>query len=144
MGKINVKLDWKQNMLFKFSDSKGNCAMMDTVPAVGGQDSAPAPKAFVLAGLGGCTAMDVISILRKMRELPVRFEVEVESELTDEHPKMFTKFTIVYKFWGHGLNRAKVEKAVSLSQERYCGVSATFAKCTEIEHRIEIFESDNE
>ena len=93
-------------------------------------------KQLTLTSLGACTAMDVISILRKMRIEPVEFSVDVETELTDEHPKVFKKVFITYRLKGEGIDRAKVEKAVNLSQDRYCGVSAMLRKAVPIEHEI--------
>ena len=94
------------------------------------------PKQLTLTSLAACTAMDVISILRKMRIEPVKFSVDVETELTDEHPKVFKKVFITYRLKGEGIDRAKVEKAVNLSQDRYCGVSAMLRKAVPIEHEI--------
>jgi putative redox protein len=109
---------------------------IDADEAVGGQNKGPRPKGLMLTSLAGCTAMDVISILRKMRIEPQAFSVDVESELTDEHPKVFKKVHITYRLKGEGIDRAKVEKAVSLSQERYCGVSAMMRQAVPIEYEI--------
>jgi putative redox protein len=109
---------------------------IDADEAVGGQNTGPRPKGLMLTSLAGCTAMDVISILRKMRIEPEAFSVEAESELTDEHPRVFKKVLITYRLKGEGIDRAKVEKAVNLSQDRYCGVSAMLKMAVPIEYEI--------
>lgn len=109
---------------------------IDAEEAVGGQNKGPRPKGLMLTSLAGCTAMDVISILRKMRIEPEAFSVDVESELTDEHPRVFRKVHITYRLKGEGIDRAKVEKAVNLSQDRYCGVSAMMRQAVPIEYEI--------
>jgi putative redox protein len=111
---------------------------IDADEGVGGQGKGPRPKGLMLTSLAGCTAMDVISILRKMRIEPESFSVETEAEVTDEHPKVFSKVKITYRLKGDGIDRAKVEKAVNLSQDRYCGVSAMLRKATPIEFEIVI------
>ncbi len=116
----------------------GHKIMIDAVEAVGGKDRGPRPKPLLLLSLGGCTGMDVVSILKKMR---VEFEglnIEVEGDLTEEHPKVYQTLTLVYKFKGKDLPLDKLEKAVSLSQERYCGVTAMLNKAAKIDHRIEV------
>lgn len=125
----------KDQMLFT-GELNGFEIPIDADEAVGGQNKGPRPKGLMLTSLAGCTAMDVISILRKMRIEPDAFSVDVESELTDEHPKVFKKVRITYRLKGEGIDRAKVEKAVSLSQDRYCGVSAMMRQAVPIEYEI--------
>ncbi len=95
----------------------------------------------MLAALGGCTAMDVISILKKMRVNVENFNVHVEGELTDEHPKQFYKMHVIYEFTGKNLPLDKLQKAVELSEDRYCGVSAVYKKVMELTSEIKIIES---
>lgn len=114
--------------------------MIDAVEAVGGKNRGPRPKPLVLASLGGCTGMDVISMLRKMRAEPEYFNVSVAAVSTDEHPKYYNKIHITYTFKGKDLPMAKLEKAVNLSQERYCGVTAMLNKAAEITHEIKILD----
>jgi putative redox protein len=109
---------------------------MDTVQEVGGQDSSLTPKEMILSGLGGCTGMDTISILKKMKNIPEKFEIEVKAETEEEFPKEFKSFKIIYKFWGKDLDKKKVEKAVNLSQDKYCGVSETLKKGAELNYEI--------
>src|SRR6056297_421713 len=136
--KVNIK--WMDKMLFKSEGKRNRYALMDTVEKVGGQDSSLTPKEMILTGLGGCTGMDTISILKKMRNMPDRFEIEVEAETEKEFPKEFKSFKIIYKFWGENLDKKKIEKAVSLSQDKYCGVSETLKKAAKLDYEIIINE----
>jgi putative redox protein len=114
--------------------------MIDATPEVGGKDRGPRPKPLVLAALGGCTSMDVISILGKMRIVPDYFNVAVSAEITDEHPKYYNKIHLTYQFKGEDLPLDKLEKAINLSQDRYCGVTAMLNKVAEITHEIQILD----
>jgi putative redox protein len=109
---------------------------LDADEAVGGNNTGPRPKPLTLVSLGGCTGMDVISILGKMRVIPEYFNVEVTGTLTEEHPKYYDKLHIRYIFKGDDLPMEKLEKAVALSQERYCGVSEMLRKAATITHEI--------
>ena len=114
--------------------------IIDADEKVGGKDRGPRPKPLTLASLGGCTGMDVISILKKMRVEPEYFNVVVSAETTDEHPKYYNKIHIAYEFKGNDLPMAKLEKAINLSQDRYCGVTAMLDKVAEIKHEIKILD----
>lgn len=111
---------------------------IDAEEQFGGQNLGARPKGLMLTSLVGCTAMDVISILRKMRAEPEEFSVEAESELTDEHPKIFKKILVTYHFKGGGVTKEKAEKAVKLSQDQYCGVNAMLKKAVPVEYKIVI------
>jgi putative redox protein len=99
---------------------------IDADPESGGQERGPRPKKLLLAALAGCTGMDVVSILNKMKMKFDEFWLETEADLSDTEPKTYSAFRITYCFRGEALDRAKIERAVALSQERYCGVSAMF------------------
>ncbi len=126
---------WKENMSFE-AEVNGFKITLDADEAVGGQNLGPRPKALTLVSLAGCTSMDVISILKKMRVNPDYFNVEVEGELTEEHPKYYEHIHIKYIFRGKDLPMDKLEKAINLSQDRYCGVSAMLNKSARITHEI--------
>lgn len=111
---------------------------IDADEQFGGRNLGPKPKGLVLTSLIGCTAMDVISILRKMRAEPDELSVEAETELTDEHPKVFKNIVITYRLKGDKVTPDKVEKAIKLSQDKYCGVSAMLKKAVPIEYKIMI------
>jgi len=101
-------------------------------------DQGSRPKELVLMGLIGCTGMDVVSLLRKMRVPFKDVTVYGEAETTTEHPKIFSKIHIVYSIIGDNLDKSKVEKAIKLSQERYCGVTAMLKKSSEVTHSYHI------
>ena len=137
MAEDVVNIEWAGDMAFEaeVNDFK---IMIDAVPEVGGQNRGPRPKPLTLVSLGGCTGMDVISILTKMRVKPDYFNVEVKGELTEEHPKYFHTIKIRYIFRGKDLPMDKLEKAVTLSQDRYCGVSEMLRKSSKLIHEIVI------
>jgi putative redox protein len=135
MSQQEIKIDWIENMAFK-GDVNGHEIILDASPEGGGQDRGPRPKPLVMVALAGCTAMDVISILKKMRVEPESFSVKVIGQLTDEHPKHYTGMHVVYEFRGKDLPKDKLEKAVSLSEERYCGVGVTYKKAMQITTEI--------
>ena len=122
------------------SDINGHKIVIDADPNVGGENRGPRPKPFMLAALGGCTAMDVISILKKMRVEVDSFNVKVEGDLTEEFPKRFYKMHVIYEFTGKDLPLDKLKKAVKLSEERYCGVSAVYKKAMELTSEIKVTE----
>ena len=120
----------------------GHWIPMDGPEDFMGSEAATRPKELILIGLGGCTGADVISILSKMREKIHDFVVDIDAESATEHPKVFTKIHMNYKFWGEDLKESSIEKAISLSQERYCSVSAMLRASVEITHSYEINPSD--
>jgi len=118
----------------------GHHVIMDAAPEVGGENSGSRPKELMLASLAGCTGMDVISILRKMKVNVESFNIDIEADLTEEHPKHYTKMHLIYLFKGENLEFEKLKKAVDLSQEKYCGVSAAYRKAMELTYEIKILE----
>ena len=94
----------------------------------------------MLTALAGCTGIDVIMILKKMKVFPESFNVIVEGDLTDEHPKYYHKIKVIYKFKGKDLPKDKLEKAVKLSEDRYCGVSALYKRAIDLETEIVVEE----
>lgn len=132
-----VKTSWKGNMQFEAIVS-GHSIMMDALPVVGGEDKGARPKELMLASLAGCTGMDVVSILKKMRVPFEDFNITVEGALTEEHPKQYYRMHLIYEFKGQDLPMDQLKKAIDLSQERYCGVSAVYRKAMEITYEIRI------
>lgn len=133
-----VKTVWKDNMAF---DSQiDNHTIRIDAPNPLGDDTGPSPKKLLLSSLAGCTGMDVVSLLKKMRVPFSNFEMDVDADLTDEHPKIYSEIRIVYRIFGTQLNKEKVEKAIDLSQEKYCGVSAMLEKNSPIKYTIEYVE----
>ncbi len=118
--------------------ASGKELVMDAAPEVGGGGDGFRPMELLLAGLAGCTGIDVVSMLRKMREDVTGYEIEVVGERQDEHPKKYTKITVVHVFRGRGLNPRNVERAVRLSAEKYCSASANLSAGAEVVHRFRI------
>ena len=112
--------------------------ILDADPKVGGNNKGPRPKPLLLASLAGCTGMDVVSLLGKMRVEFKDLEVKVNGELTSEHPRYYHKIHITYILKGVDLDHSKIEKAVTLSQEKYCGVSAMLEKAATITYEIQL------
>jgi len=137
--KQKIDCTWKSDMAFE-ADVNGFKLVLDADPAVGGNNLGPRPKPLTLASLAGCTGMDVISILGKMRITPSYFNVAVEGDLTEEHPKYYQKIHLIYEFRGENLEMEKLKKAVELSQDRYCGVSALLRKGAELSYEIRILD----
>jgi len=135
--KHTVNTAWQGNMKFDAVVS-GHHVIMDALPVAGGNDEGVRPKELMLAALAGCTGMDVVTILKKMRVEPQYFNIRVEAEMTEEHPKHYIAMHIIYEFRGENLEIEKLQKAVDLSQERYCGVSAAYRKAMEITSEIVI------
>ena len=130
-----INLAWKKGMAFQ-AELNGHKITIDTDKASGGLDLGPRPKALLMVSLAGCTGMDIASLLEKMRVEIDDMNIKVEGEVTEEHPKQFTSMQITYEFWGNDLPMDKLEKAISLSDEKYCGVSATLKKGIPVTHEI--------
>ncbi len=139
MKEVSVK--WMDKMAFE-GEVNGHKIIIDADEKVGGLDRGPRPKPFMLLALAGCTGMDVVSILGKMRVDFKDFKVSVDGDLTDEHPKHYNKMHVKYEFWGKDLPMDKLQKAVNLSEERYCGVSAVYQKTMPVTSEIIIHEVD--
>ncbi len=134
-----IKTQWQGNMLFN-AESLGGSFKIDAGDDVGGQGLGLRPKALMLTSLAGCTGMDVVSLLKKMRAEVENLEIDVTGELTDVHPKFYKKVHIEYRFYGKEFKKDKIEKAVKLSEERYCGVSEMFRQFAELTIDIQYIE----
>lgn len=135
--KSSVNISWLGKMAFE-TEMDGHKLTLDAHEKVGGENKGPRPKPFMLLALAGCTAMDVISILKKMRVDVTDFDVTVEADSTEEHPKHYNKMHVIYEFWGDNLPQSKIEKAVNLSEERYCGVSVVYRKAMDVTTEVKI------
>ena len=130
-------MNWNGKMGFE-ADLDGHKLTVDALPPVGGEDLGPRPKELMLVALGGCTGMDVVSILKKMRVELTSFNVGVEANMTEEHPKHYDDMKLIYTFSGKNLDEAKLKKAIDLSMERYCGVSVVYRKAMDVNYEIVI------
>ena len=133
-----VKTVWKDKMAFD-SQIDNHTLRIDANGLIG-DDSGPSPKKLLLSALAGCTGMDVVALLKKMRVDISGFEMDIEADLTNEHPKVYSEIRLVYRFWGNDLKKDKIEKAVKLSQDKYCGVSTMLKKNSPIPYSIEYVE----
>lgn len=132
---MEANVTWAGGMAFE-AQQDGFTIGLDADPDFGGQGKGPKPKTLMLTALGGCTAMDVISILKKMQVPVEAFEVQASGDLTEDHPKVFKAIHLKYVFKGKDLPLDKLQRAVGLSQDKYCGVSAMLAKACPVTHEI--------
>jgi putative redox protein len=135
--KQSVSMKWLNNMAFE-TDINGHKLLVDASLENGGKDLGPRPKALMLVALGGCTGMDVVSILKKMRVDYKSLEITIEGDTADEHPKRFLRMKIIYNFTGVELPLDKIQKAVDMSRDKYCSVYASYKDSIDIEHVINI------
>ena len=129
-------------MSFVGESGSGHSVVMDGAPEAGGRDLGIRPMEMLLLGLGGCTAFDVISILRKSRQQVHDCEVEIEAERASDVPRVFTRIHVHFIVSGRGLDSDKVARAVSLSADKYCSASRMLEAMAEISHDFEVRESD--
>jgi len=139
---MKSKVVWKGGLAFTGSAEEGYLIPLDAKKAVGGHDLGFRPLQLFAIGLVGCTGMDVISILQKKRQDVTDFEVTAEIKRADQHPKVFTKILITYTVTGKNLDRDAVERAVELSETKYCGAQAMLKETAEISHEIVIHQED--
>jgi putative redox protein len=125
---LEGRVELADGMTFKGVSASGHAVSMDAEPAAGGQERGPRPMEVVLLAFGGCTGMDVISILRKMRQEVSSYEVRLVGDRTEQQPTVFTDITVEHVVRGHSLSVDNVRRAVELSVSRYCPVSAMLRK----------------
>jgi putative redox protein len=128
--------EWKGGMTFESDDPGGKTVIMDTEVEGSDERFGISPKAVMLSALASCSGLDVVSVLEKMKVTDYEFKIDVEGELTQEHPKYFHKVKIDYHFTGKDLNEKKIKKAVDLSVEKYCGVMEMFRRFAEVKTEI--------
>ena len=135
---MKARVKWLDNMSFVGESDSGHSVVMDGAPEDGGRNLGVRPMEMLLLGMGGCTAFDVVLILKRARQDIIDCEVELEAERAAEVPKVFTKIHVHYIVKGHDLNEKQVARAVSLSAEKYCSASIMLAAVAEISHDYEI------
>ncbi len=132
---------WMEGLRFEAAVSTGQKIPMDSSPEHGGTNAGARPVELLLAALAGCTGMDVIAILVKKRQDVTGFQVRVEGERRDEHPRVYTKLHVVYEVTGRRISREAVQQAVALSEEKYCSVAAMLRNTTPITTEIRVLEA---
>jgi putative redox protein len=130
-----------EGMSFVAETGSGHIVAMDGAPEGGGHNLAPRPMEMVLLGTGGCTAYDVVLILKRGRQDVRGCSVRLEAERATQDPKVFTRINFHFTVTGKDLNPATVERAIQLSHEKYCSASIMLAKTAEITHTTEIVEA---
>jgi putative redox protein len=134
-SEINVR--WNEKMAFT-AELGEHKIVLDAASEVGGENKGPRPKPLLMASLAGCTGMDVVSILEKMKVKLKSFNVKVVGEINEEHPKKYNEIKVIYEFSGDDLDMEKLKKAVKLSEEKYCGVIATLRGSVKLNFEIKI------
>lgn len=138
---MKATIEWTGEASFAARTESGHELRMDGPPEHGGRNRGPRPMELVLAGTGGCTAFDVVHILRKQRQDVCGCRVELDAERAATDPKVFTRIHIRYIVTGRGLDPAKVARAIELSATKYCSASIMLAKTASITHDFEIREA---
>ena len=137
---MKATVKWLDHMSFVGESDSGHSVVMDGPPDDGGRNMGVRPMEMVLLGMGGCTAFDVVHILKKARQEITDCWVELEAERATEVPKVFTKIHAHYVIKGKGLDNKKVERAVNMTAEKYCSVSIMLAATVEISHDFEVID----
>ncbi len=136
--KYEAQVRWAGRMTFIGRAGSNHIVPMDSGPDFGGDSSATKPMELLLVGLGGCTGMDVVSLLKKMRVDFTGVEMNITADRAEEHPAVYTRIDIEYVVTGHDIDAEKVKRAVELSQQRYCGVSAMLRKACPVNYTFRI------
>jgi len=135
---MKARVKWVEGMAFMAESDSGHAQILDGASEIGGRNLGARPMEMVLMGLGGCTAIDVVMILKKQRQPVADCWIELEAERSDTVPKVFTRIHVRYHVKGDGLDPKQVERAVNLSAEKYCSVSMMLREAVEISHSFEI------
>ena len=137
---MNISVNWVDGMLMVGKSHSGHSITMDGPPEIGGDNLGVRPMEMLLLGVAGCTMIDVVTTLKKMRQELTHCETKLSAERADEHPKVFTDIHIQFIVKGQDLDPKKVEKAITLSAEKYCSASIMLGKTASITHDFEIVE----
>ncbi len=135
---MQTRVKWLEQKTFVAETGSGHVVAMDGAPESGGRNLAARPMEMVLVGLGGCSAYDVVMMLEKSRQLPDTFEVRMDASRVDAVPAVFEAIELVFSFTGDALNEKAIQRAVSLSMEKYCSVTKMLEPTVKITWAIEI------
>ena len=141
---MDAKVTWDHGMSFAGTSESGFTVPLGTVPAVGGENDGFKPMELMAISLAGCTAMDVISILRKKRQEITAYEVSVHADQAETHPKVFVKSAIIYDLTGKNIDEKAVRRAIQLSADRYCPAQGMLDKVMPIELLYEIYDAGDD
>ena len=137
---MNISVKWIDGMLMVGKSDSGHAIVMDGPPEIGGENLGVRPMEMLLLGMTGCTVIDVVSTLKKMREDVVDCQTQVSADRSEEYPKVFTNIHVHFVLRGKQLNPLKVDKAIKLSAEKYCSASIMIGKTAIITHDYKIIE----
>jgi putative redox protein len=140
---MNPKVNWISKLYLEGATATGHSVSMDS-SAAGAETKGPTPKELLLQALAGCTMMDVVVIMEKSRKHLEKFWVDVDAELADEHPKVFTKIHLTYNFLGEDLDDSTIKRAIDLSREKYCAIYNVLRNQVDITYSYEINKEVNE
>ena len=138
---MKATVKWVDGMMFLGESGSGHAVVMDGAPEAGGRNHGVRPMEMLLLGLGGCTAFDVVLILKRSRQDVIDCTVSLKAERADTDPKVFTRIAFHYTVTGRNLKPDSVERAIKLSYEKYCSATIMLGKTAEIEHTWEIVEA---
>lgn len=138
---MRVRVKWVEDVCFMGESETGHAVVLDGAPEAGGRNIGMRPMEMLLIGMGGCTAFDVVTILKKSRQNIVDCVAEIDATRADEVPKVFTRIHVHFVVTGKELNPSQVERAVKLSAEKYCSASIMLGKSVEITHDFELREA---
>ena len=141
---MTVRATLETGMRFDVETGSGHHVILDAAEHNGGQDTGPRPMEMLLVGLAGCSGMDIISILRKKRLDITGYEIRILGKRVEEHPKVFVQINVEHIFTGHNIRPESVKRAIDLTEERYCGVSAMLGKTAKLQHTFCIIEDNGE
>ena len=137
---MKARAKWVDGMAFMGESGSGHAMIMDGAPEYGGRNLGIRPMEMLLIGLAGCTAFDVVGMIKKGRENITGCEVDVEAERATTDPKVFTKIHLAYRITGKGLSHAKADRAVTLSKEKYCSASIMLGATAEMSYSLEVID----
>jgi putative redox protein len=137
MATHTIQTIWRENNIFD-TDLDGHTVTIDIPETSGGNNTGPTPKKLLLVAAAGCTGLDVIEIARKMRINVKKFDVRIDAEVAEEHPKQYTSLKVFYEFEGDNLPKEKLERACKLSFDTYCGVLAMYKKAVPVSFEVVI------
>jgi putative redox protein len=137
---MSVRAMLQEGMCFDVETGSGHHLLLDAAEHNGGQDKGPRPMEMLLVALATCSGMDILAILRKKRQDITAYEVRVLGERTEDHPKIFVEIAIEHIFTGHAIRPEAVQRAIELTEERYCGASAMLGKMAKLTHTFRVVE----
>jgi putative redox protein len=137
---MSVRAMLQEGMCFDVETGSGHHLLLDAAEQNGGQDKGPRPMEMLLVALATCSGMDILAILRKKRQDITAYEVRVLGERTEDHPKIFVEIAVEHIFTGHAIRPEAVQRAIELTEERYCGASAMLGKTAKLTHTFRVVE----